>query len=162
MDHPVQNLYTVNSVTGLQETMTKFNYQSMALENSRSLTENAKLFDRYFDKWRGTSDYSPAMDAVATALAAVTSTPTAVAAGGVGGASAAASAAAAAAASRRRWSLSTEDVSGLELTDCHHHADTAATTAGDTSRGSSKRASVSPHPQVHQKEINLIVSSADL
>ena len=104
------------------------------------------------------------MDAVATALAAVTSTPTAVAAGGVGGASVAASAAsaAAAAASRRRRSLSTEDVSGLELTDCHHHADTSATTAGDTSRGSSKRASVSPHPQVHQKEINLIVSSADL
>ena len=105
------------------------------------------------------------MDAVATALAAVTSTPTAVAAGGVGGASvaaSAASAAAAAAASRRRRSLSTEDVSGLELTDCHHHADTSATTAGDTSRGSSKRTSVSPHPQVHQKEINLIVSSADL
>ena len=121
----------------------------IALGKSRNVTENVTV-DRYFDKWRGTSDYSPAMDAVATALAAVPSTPAmAVAAGGSGGAAAAA----AAAANRRRRSLSTEDVSGLELTDVSvdTSASAAASTAGATGGSDNKRASISPHPQVRAK-----------
>ena len=98
---------------------------------------------RYFDKWRGTREYSPAMDAVASALAAVTSTPTAVASG--------ASAAAVAAAHRRR-SLSTEDVSSLDATDVTvSDADTSTAAASSNAaagRNSSKRISGSPHPQV--------------
>ena len=123
------------------------------LTNSRNLTDKHR---RYFDKWRGTSDYSPAMDAVATALAAVTSTPAAIAAGP---SAHSAASAAAAAANRRRRSLSTEDVSGLELTDVSVDASASAAAASGSTADSGKRTSISPHPQVNPKGIHYYIIS---
>ena len=89
------------------------------------------------------------MDAVASALAAVTSTPAAVAAG-------------VASAAHRRRSLSTEDVSSLDATDVNvSDVDTSAAAAAAASstaasRSSSKRISGSPHPQVRNNSYSVL------